>query len=98
MARPRRRCDWRREMKYRPHTRPASRLRTVRTTRRVWAALTKTPCADYSALAQQLGLSKSTVFRAAQALRDAGYLTFGHGDVNARQILVPFVVSKKAKQ
>lgn len=84
--------------KHRPHTRPGRKLLAIRTYRRVWAALSQTPCAPYPTLARQLRLSTSTVFRATQALRDAGYITFGHGDVNARTVVVPFVITKKAKQ
>lgn len=77
-------------MSNRPHTRPRRRLLFIRTQRRVWAALTRTPCALDAELAAELHLSRSTVSRALQALRDIGYIHFERGAVAARTVVIPF--------
>lgn len=74
---------------------------TVSTTlvRRVWAAVTRQPSIGVRDLARQLGYrSASDTLIALHALRDAGYIGFADHQKLARTIIVPFVVTKKAKQ
>jgi hypothetical protein len=65
-------------------------------TRRVWAAVTRTPCATTKALARELGQANSwsSVAAALRILRDAGYIAFEDGAKNARQVIVPFIVQE----
>lgn len=76
-------------MSRRPHKRPGRRLLFLRTQRRVWAALTRRPCALDAELAAELHLSRSTISRALQALRDIGYIQFERNAVAAREVIVP---------
>lgn len=64
-------------------------------TRRVWAAVTRTPRASTKELAVAVGSPASsygTVAAALRILRDAGYISFADGARRARKIVIPFVV------
>lgn len=70
----------------------------VRDVRAVWACVSRHPRAPIAAIGSMLGLSIGMTWRALQALRDAGYIDFDDGAIGARRILVPFIVTRKARQ
>jgi predicted transcriptional regulator len=66
---------------------------SVGTLRRVWAAVTHTPCASVRELATRLDMAHGHVSRALRLLRDAGYIAFADRACRARTVIVPFVVA-----
>jgi DNA-binding transcriptional ArsR family regulator len=60
--------------------------------RRVWAAVTRTPCATVRQLGAQIGMPYGSVSVALRLLRDAGYVHFEDRAGRARTVIVPFVV------
>lgn len=59
------------------------------TTRAVWAAVTRDPCASMDDMAAKLGIARSTVYHALQRLRDLGYISFQDRAKVSRTVLVP---------
>lgn len=68
-----------------------------RTVRAVWAALSRRPQASYQELADQVCLSKSTVYYAIARLIDAGYVEQVKYGNRTRRLVVPFIVEKVRK-
>lgn len=64
---------------------------TTRTTRRVWAMVTKEPRASRRDIARRLRVPLSTVHHALHRLRDAGYIDFEDYTTGTNRILVPFI-------
>lgn len=60
--------------------------------RRVWAAVTRQPCATVVALAADANTTFSIAGAALRLLRDAGYVDFSPKSVRARRVIVPFYV------
>lgn len=67
---------------------------TIPNVRRVWSAVTETPCAPTRQLGERLGLSYSYCAAALRLLRDAGYIEFELGSFGGRKVVVPFIVTE----
>lgn len=57
-------------------------------TRRVWAAVTRRPCATLRELGAEVGMAPSVVLRHLRALRGLGYVEFEDGRQQGRRIVV----------
>jgi DNA-binding MarR family transcriptional regulator len=71
---------------------------TQRNIRRVWAAVTANPRASKKELGRALRLSYGAVAGTLRFLNDAGYIHFEKSTKRAITVLVPFVITKKAKR
>lgn len=67
--------------------------KSIRTVQRVWAAVTRTPCASVRELACASGLTYGHTSGILRLLRDAGYIDFAPASARARTIVVPFIVA-----
>lgn len=67
-------------------------------TQAVWVLISEDPSIPLDGIVGQIGITKSMAWRALRTLRDVyGYIDYPDETRCARQILIPFVVTKKAK-
>jgi DNA-binding MarR family transcriptional regulator len=70
---------------------------SLRTTRRVWAELSRTPRVSIREIAARIGISHSGVRYAIAMLVAAGYVEHQSGLDRARRVVVPFYKLTKEK-